>query len=171
MSPHLAEAIQLIYCTTPIDAPNAARKLVSQFTALSSTILPAGHLDNVMLDGGDFVVDVMHKVGRKTAGLESRVSALESELSGMRKDLNSSREEVRGWESWNDTLHLKKRRFPRRYNFVFSEEAEEVGRVLDGYYQVLSLLHYNKCLSVMELTSFTKVRCANHIHPLEGQSI
>jgi hypothetical protein len=110
MSRHLADTIRLIYSTTPSDAQNPARRLLSQFVAVGLPALSDDHLDILLLQGGDFAVEVLHKVGRKIAELESRFSALELEHSEIREDLISSRESVSGWESWNSRLPSKWRR-------------------------------------------------------------
>ena len=114
---HLADTTRLIYSTTPSDAQNPARRLLSQFVAAGLPVLSDGHLDVLLLQGGDFDVEVLHKVGRKIAELESRFSALESRFSALelehsetREDLISSRESVSGWESWNSHLPSKWRR-------------------------------------------------------------
>ncbi|KAJ5247358.1 hypothetical protein N7468_002341 [Penicillium chermesinum] len=85
LSPALAEAIQLVYHITPSDAQIPARKLLSQFVALELSTLLSEHLDMLVLQGGDFSLDVLHKLGRRIDDLESENSALEekcSELEG-----------------------------------------------------------------------------------------
>lgn len=65
MLPQLAKAIHVIYCTTPSVSHNPASKLLSQFIALKFTALLGEHLDKLMAEGGDFTVDVSHKLARK----------------------------------------------------------------------------------------------------------
>lgn len=61
-----------------------------------------------MAEGGDFTVDVSHKLARKLLAspleekieeLETRVSALGFKRSRIEKDRNSLIEDIRGWES------------------------------------------------------------------------
>jgi hypothetical protein len=51
MSPHLADTIRLIYSTTPSDAQNPARRLLSQFVVAGLPALSDGHLDILLLQG------------------------------------------------------------------------------------------------------------------------
>ena len=122
MLPQLAEAIQVIYSTTPSNSQNPARNLLSQFTALKFTALLGDCLDQLMAEGGEFTVDVSHKLAQKLLAspleekieeLKTRVSALEVERSGMEKDMDSLREDINGWESWNNRLpHSRRRPWP-----------------------------------------------------------
>ena len=110
MSRPLADAIRLIYSITPGDAQNPARRLLSQFVAAGLPALSDGHLDVLLLQGGDFAVEMSLRLGRKTAELESRFSAQELEHSESREGFISCRQSVSGWESWNSGLPSKWRR-------------------------------------------------------------
>lgn len=110
MSQPLADAIRLIYSITPSDAQNPARRLLSQFVAAGLPALSDGHLDVLLLQGGDFAVEMSHRLGRKIVELESRFSAQELAHSGTREGLISCRQSVSGWESWNSCLPSKWRR-------------------------------------------------------------
>jgi hypothetical protein len=101
ISPALAEAIQLIYYTTPSDAQVPSRRALSQFVALGLPALSNEHLDMLLLQGGDFAVDVLHKLGRKIDGLMSKSLTLELTCSEIEKDLLSSKENLSAWEGWN----------------------------------------------------------------------
>jgi hypothetical protein len=119
----LAEAIRLIYNTTPSDAEIPARRLLSQFVALGSCSLKNDHLDMLLLEGGNFAVDVFHKLGRKIDDLISHSLALELSCSEMRKDLTTSQEDVSAWEAWNSRLPSKHRRREHSFNLDFGEAA------------------------------------------------
>lgn len=107
ISPPLAEAIRLVYSTTPSDPEIPARRLLSHFVALGSSSLTNEYLDMLLLQGGDFAVDVFHKLGRKIDDLMSKSSTLELMCSEVTKDLTSSRENVAAWEAWNSRLPSK----------------------------------------------------------------
>lgn len=65
--PSLADAIRIVYDSTPGAnlQHNPARNLLSQYVALHYTRLPTESLDRVMAEGGDFVVDLSHKLARR----------------------------------------------------------------------------------------------------------
>lgn len=120
MLPELAEAIRLIYDKTPKQAGNSARNVLSQFVALKFTALLSDELEILIADGGEFAVDISHKLARKLLAnpleekineLSLKVSVLESECLGIEKDLNTAREEVNEWERWNDNLPSTRRRW------------------------------------------------------------
>lgn len=123
ISPALAEAIRLIYNTTPSDPDIPSRRLLSQFVALGSPSLTNEHLDVLLLEGGNFAVDVFHKLGRKIDDLMSQSLALELSCSEIRKDLTSSREKISSWETWNSYLPSKHRRREHSLNLNFGEPA------------------------------------------------
>ncbi|KAF3393941.1 hypothetical protein F1880_004896 [Penicillium rolfsii] len=104
ISPPLAEAIRLIYDTTPSDAEIPTRKLLSQYAALSSSSSTNDHLDMFFLEGGNFAVDVFHELSRKVDDLMAEAVALELSCS-------QTREEVSRWQVWNSGLPSKHRRY------------------------------------------------------------
>ncbi|KAJ5519160.1 hypothetical protein N7453_001582 [Penicillium expansum] len=101
--PYLADAIRLIYTTT--SAIDDARNLLSQFVALRYTTLVGEDLDELITDGGEFVVDLSHKLARKLATIElafkrveyltQRNDELRAESVEKDKELKTLREEVR----------------------------------------------------------------------------
>lgn len=107
ISPLLAEVIRLVYSTTPSDPEIPARRLLSHFVALGSSSLTNDYLDMLLLQGGDFAVDVFHKLGRKIDGLMSKSSTLELMCAEVTNYLTSFRENVAAWEAWNSRLPSK----------------------------------------------------------------
>ncbi|OQE05108.1 hypothetical protein PENVUL_c027G07114 [Penicillium vulpinum] len=73
--PYLVDAIRLIYKTTsPIDD---ARNLLSQFVALRYTTLVGENLDELITEGGEFVVDLSHKLARKLMTMSAAFKRIE----------------------------------------------------------------------------------------------
>ncbi|CAI7654057.1 unnamed protein product [Penicillium glandicola] len=101
--PYLVDAIRLIYKTT--DIVDDARNLLSQFVALRYTTLVGEDLDKLIIEGGEFVVDLSHKLARKLTTismafkrveyLAHRNEQLKAESAEKDKELKTLREEVR----------------------------------------------------------------------------
>ncbi|KAJ5521295.1 hypothetical protein N7527_005410 [Penicillium freii] len=101
--PYLVDAIRLIYKTT--SAVDDARNLLSQFVALRYTTLVGEDLDELITEGGEFVVDLSHKLARKLAStamafkrveyLTQKNEELKAESAEKDKELKTLREEVR----------------------------------------------------------------------------
>ena len=60
----LADAVRVIYSSTPVASYNPARELLSRFIALNFRTLVGECLDQLMQEGGDFAVDVSRKLAR-----------------------------------------------------------------------------------------------------------
>ncbi|KAJ5962600.1 hypothetical protein N7501_007541 [Penicillium viridicatum] len=101
--PYLVDVIRLIYKTT--SAVDDARNLLSQFVALRYTTLVGEDLDELITEGGEFVVDLSHKLARKLTSiamafkrveyLTQRNEELKAESAEKDKELKTLREEVR----------------------------------------------------------------------------
>ncbi|KAJ5375491.1 hypothetical protein N7517_007497 [Penicillium concentricum] len=101
--PYLVDAIRLIYQTTGI--ADDARNLLSQFVALRYTTLVGEHLDELIAEGGEFVVDLSHKLARKLTNISmvfKRVEYLTHKNEELKagsaekdKELKALRDEVR----------------------------------------------------------------------------
>ncbi|KAJ5598431.1 hypothetical protein N7537_008515 [Penicillium hordei] len=101
--PYLVDAIRLIYKTT--SAVDDARNLLSQFVALRYTTLVGEDLDELITEGGEFVVDLSHKLARKLSTIAlafKRVEyltrnneELKAESAEKDKELKTLREEIR----------------------------------------------------------------------------
>lgn len=101
--PYLVDAIRLIYKTT--SAVDDARNLLSQFVALRYTTLVGEDLDELITEGGEFVVDLSHKLARKLSTitvalkrveyLTQKNEELKAESAEKDKELKTLREEVR----------------------------------------------------------------------------
>jgi hypothetical protein len=101
--PYLVDAIRLIYKTT--STVDDARNLLSQFVALRYTTLVSEDLDELITEGGEFVVDLSHKLARKLTAiamafkrveyLTHRNEELKAESAEKDKELKALREEVR----------------------------------------------------------------------------
>ncbi|CAG7996401.1 unnamed protein product [Penicillium nalgiovense] len=101
--PYLVDAIRLIYETT--STVDDARNLLSQFVALQYTTLVGEDLDKLITEGGEFVVDLSHKLARKLTTiatafkrveyLTDRNEELKAESAEKDKELKALREEVR----------------------------------------------------------------------------
>ncbi|KAJ5822780.1 hypothetical protein N7447_005120 [Penicillium robsamsonii] len=101
--PYLVDAIRLIYQTT--DIADDARNLLSQFVALRYTTLVGEHLDELITEGGEFVVDLSHKLARKLTTISMAFKRIEylthkneelkAESAEKDKELKALRDEVR----------------------------------------------------------------------------
>ncbi|KAJ6150193.1 hypothetical protein N7471_001392 [Penicillium samsonianum] len=101
--PYLVDAIRLIYKTT--STVDNARNLLSQFVALRYATLVGEDLDELITEGGEFVVDLSHKLARKLTTialafkrveyLTHRNEELKAESAEKDKELKTLREEVR----------------------------------------------------------------------------
>lgn len=101
--PYLVDAIRLIYKTT--NTVDNARNLLSQFVALRYATLVGEDLDELITEGGEFVVDLSHKLARKLTTialafkrveyLTHRNEELKAESAEKDKELKTLREEVR----------------------------------------------------------------------------
>lgn len=101
--PYLVDAIRLIYKTT--SAVDDARNLLSQFVALRYTTLVGEDLDELITEGGEFVVDLSHKLARKLSTIAMAFKRVEyltrnneelkAESAEKDKELKTLREEVR----------------------------------------------------------------------------
>ncbi|KAI2670391.1 hypothetical protein CBS147317_9369 [Penicillium roqueforti] len=101
--PYLVDAIRLVYKTT--STIDNARNLLSQFVALRYTTLVGEDLDELITEGGEFVVDLSHKLARKLITisiafkrieyLTHRNEELKEESAQKDKELKALREEVR----------------------------------------------------------------------------
>ena len=85
----LADAIRLVYGVTPKSKPNdPARELLSQYVALKYTILLEETIRALIVEGGDFMIDITYKLARRvsisgtsTQSLEGLVNELEMTVS------------------------------------------------------------------------------------------
>ncbi|KAJ5173848.1 uncharacterized protein N7500_001779 [Penicillium coprophilum] len=101
--PYLVDAIRLIYKTTGVS--DDARNLLSQFVALRYTTLVGDQMDELITEGGEFVVDLSHKLARKLTTMSMVLKRLEylthknqelkAESAEKDKELRTLREEVR----------------------------------------------------------------------------
>jgi hypothetical protein len=80
--PHLADAIRLIYSTTPsLDVEeDPARKFLSQFVALRYISLIGEDLNTLMAEGGEFTIDVSHKLSFGTSSLKEQIDELREQM-------------------------------------------------------------------------------------------
>ncbi|KAJ5504830.1 hypothetical protein N7463_007704 [Penicillium fimorum] len=101
--PYLVDAIRLIYQTTGI--ADDARNLLSQFVARRYTTLVGEHLDELITEGGEFVVDLSHKLARKLTTtlmvfkkveyLTHKNEELKAESAEKDRELKALRDEIR----------------------------------------------------------------------------
>ncbi|KAK9860042.1 hypothetical protein MYU51_010257 [Penicillium brevicompactum] len=110
--PYLADGIRLIYTTT--EATDDARYLLSQFVAIKYATLVGEEFDQLTSEGGEFMVDVSHKLARKLTSLTStfqekyeelvrRNQELETESSEKEKELETLKEEAKQWKARGDS--------------------------------------------------------------------
>ncbi|CAG8288289.1 unnamed protein product [Penicillium salamii] len=110
--PYLADGIRLIYSTT--EATDDARYLLSQFVAFKYATLVGEDFDQLTSEGGEFMVDVSHKLARKLISLshifqekfeelERRNEELEAESAVKDKQLETLKEEVKQYEDRGKT--------------------------------------------------------------------
>ncbi|OQD98543.1 hypothetical protein PENSOL_c009G04396 [Penicillium solitum] len=101
--PYLVDAIRLIYKTTSV--VDDARNLLSQFVALRYTTLVGEDLDELITEGGEFMIDLSHKLARKLSTITMALNRVEyltqkneelkAESAEKDKELKTLREEVR----------------------------------------------------------------------------
>lgn len=110
--PYLADGIRLIYTNT--EATDDARYLLSQFVAIKYATLVGEEFDKLTTEGGEFMVDVSHKLARQLTSLTStfqekyeelvkRNQELETEASEKDKELETLREEAKQWKAREDS--------------------------------------------------------------------
>ncbi|KAL7658042.1 hypothetical protein ACMYSQ_004183 [Aspergillus niger] len=115
--PYLADAIHLVYDSTPGTnlQDNPARKLLSQYVALNYTKLESESFDQIMAEGGEFMVDLSHKLARRFRmtglgaqslaeqmdELQRKINRLNRGLQEHESQLQSARRELTKWQSWN----------------------------------------------------------------------
>lgn len=134
----LADAIRLVYDSTPkMKLNDPARELLSQYVALKYTTLSEDCLDILIAEGGDFMVDVSHKLGRRISmsrtsarsleghveDLEMTIKKLEQEAQNQARLLNRAEEEIQKWESWNRGKLMKARRIVAPFQFSAVRES------------------------------------------------
>jgi hypothetical protein len=106
--PYLADGIRLIYATT--ETTDDARYLLSQFIAFKYTALMGEDFDQLITEGGEFMVDVSRKLARKFTSLSSTFQEkieelmkvneeLSADIEGKNKRTESLKEEIRQWET------------------------------------------------------------------------
>jgi hypothetical protein len=109
--PYLADGIRLIYTTT--ETTDDARNLLSQFVAFKYTMLIGEAFDKLIIEGGEFMVDVSRKLARKLTSMSSTFQEKFEDLVRMNEELNaeifdkdkraeSLKEEIRQWETRRD---------------------------------------------------------------------
>lgn len=117
-SPHVEDAIDIIYSETPSLSNNPARKLMAQFVAMGYTSLASEDLDMMIEEGGDFALDLSHALARslhQENPLQDKVAAMEKQMLDMQAKMNSLQDEVNGWEKWDSRLPINERRWPASY--------------------------------------------------------
>lgn len=136
----LADAIRLVYGTTPKSKPNdPARELLSQYVALKYTILSEDSMRALIAEGGDFMIDVTCKLvrrisisGTSTQSLEGVIDKLVTSVFRLEQHtenqaclLKRAEEEIREWESWNRGISAKHKKMKRTVApFEFSATHE-----------------------------------------------
>lgn len=136
----LADAIRLIYDSTPKSTPNnPARELLSQYVALKYTILSETSLRALIAEGGDFMIDVTRKLARRisisgtsTRSLEDYIDELQMNVLRLEQHtekqaclLKRAEEEILEWESWNrgiSSKYKKARRIVAPFEFSATHE-------------------------------------------------
>ncbi|KAJ5941437.1 hypothetical protein N7516_001605, partial [Penicillium verrucosum] len=124
----LIDAIRLVYGATLKSKPNdLARELLSQYVALKYTILLEETIRALIVEGGDFMIDVTYKLARRvsisgtsTQSLEGLVDKLEMTVSRLEQHtknqtclLKRAEEEILEWESWNRGISAKHKKAKR----------------------------------------------------------
>ncbi|GLB09929.1 hypothetical protein AtubIFM57258_005861 [Aspergillus tubingensis] len=128
--PYLADAIRVVYDSTPGASfqYNPARKLLSQYVALNYTRLESESFDQIMAEGGEFMVDLSHKLARRLnmsgIGAETlveqiddlhlQINQLSLDLHEQVTQLNSARKELMEWDSWNRGISGKYKKAKRK---------------------------------------------------------
>jgi hypothetical protein len=129
LTPHLGDAIRHIYGNTIPRKfqEEPGRKLLSQFVAIHYTDLISGELKNLASEGGDFTIDLSHKVGRRLhtsvdsgKSLEQEVDELETEVKAWKtrcadkeNEVRKMQHELQEWESWDRGVSKRWRRKAR----------------------------------------------------------
>ena len=128
--PHLVDAIHHVYNSTPRAnlQDNPARKLLSQYVALRYTTFSDENLDMIISEGGEFMIDLSHKLARRlsmsgssTQSLEKQidelqlnVNRLEIECQSKEIQLERAKQEIAEWESWNRGISGKNKKARRK---------------------------------------------------------
>ncbi|GFN17195.1 hypothetical protein AtubIFM55763_004367 [Aspergillus tubingensis] len=128
--PYLADAIRVVYDSTPGAnlQDNPARKLLSQYVALNYTKLESESFDQIMAEGGEFMVDLSHKLARRLNmsgigaetlveqidDLQLQINQLSLDLHEQVTQLNSARKELMEWDSWNRGISGKYKKAKRK---------------------------------------------------------
>ncbi|GJP96225.1 oxidoreductase family, NAD-binding Rossmann fold protein [Aspergillus niger] len=128
--PYLADAIHVVYDSTPGASlqDNPARKLLSQYVALNYTRLESESFDQIMAEGGEFIVDLSHKLARRLnmsgIGAETLVEQIDDlhlqindlslRLHDQASQLNDARKELMDWDNWNRGISGKYRKARRK---------------------------------------------------------
>ncbi|KAL3257019.1 hypothetical protein ABHI18_007133 [Aspergillus niger] len=128
--PYLADAIRVVYDSTPGASlqDNPARKLLSQYVALNYTRLESESFDQIMAEGGEFIVDLSHKLARRLnmsgIGAETLVEQIDDlhlqindlslRLHDQASQLNDARKELMEWDNWNRGISGKYRKARRK---------------------------------------------------------
>lgn len=114
--PDIAQLVHHIYDNTTVreSQEEPARKLVSQFIALNYTNLIKGELQTLLVEGGDFVLDLSDKIstrlrsgGSSSKSLESQIDELEAEVRALKTTYTDQEskvqrleQELTEWRSW-----------------------------------------------------------------------
>ena len=128
--PHLIDTIHHVYNSTPSAKlqDNPARKLLSQYVALRYTTFSDGNLDMIISKGGEFMIDLSHKLARRLAMSGSSTQSLEKQIDELQVNVNRleikyqnkenqlerAKQEVVEWESWNRGISGKYRKAKRK---------------------------------------------------------
>ncbi|GKZ32509.1 hypothetical protein AbraIFM66950_001978 [Aspergillus brasiliensis] len=88
--PYLTDAIRVVYDSTPSAGlqDNPARKLLSQYVALNYTMLQSESLDQLMAEGGEFIVDLSHKMARRLNMTGVDAQSLEKQANGLQRKID-----------------------------------------------------------------------------------
>lgn len=149
LTPYLEEAIRHVYeHTLPRNfQEEPGRKLLSQFVAIHYTDLLSAELKNLALEGGDFMADLSHKVGRQLQSSMDCRKSLEQEIDGLEKkvktwqarcadkenEIRKMQQELQEWESWSRTVPNRRRRKTRLSSW--DGTPDETVEVSDQYGQ------------------------------------
>lgn len=80
--PYLTEAICHVYDKTPPTdfGEDPAEKFFSQFVALNYTTFTSEDLDSLITQGGEFSLDISHKLARRLITSDACIKSLENEV-------------------------------------------------------------------------------------------
>lgn len=128
--PHLVDTIHHVYKSTPSANlhDNPARKLLSQYVALRYTTFSDENLDMLISEGGEFMIDLSHKLARRlsmggssTESLEKQIDELQVNVNGLEIEcqnkeiqLEKAKQEIAEWESWNRGISGKNRKAKKK---------------------------------------------------------